>query len=152
NRFGYTENSFCTVGDGLRAFKGAKRPATERRAGSTSRVVGRLANPSYLGAIFARSPMRVLVVIILAGLLGGCSRAFYRLQADKESYHAIRERDCDLRWQVPYIGIDPPPGSRIHDPYNPDHPAMPPDDPAAHRYMHCVYGMRGYRRWHKDGD
>jgi outer membrane protein TolC len=96
--------------------------------------------------------MRVLVVIILAGLLGGCSRAFYRLQADKESYHAIRERDCDPRWQVPHIGIDPPPGSRIHDPYNPDHPAMPPDDPAAHRYMRCVYGMHGYRRWHKDGD
>jgi outer membrane protein TolC len=29
---------------------------------------------------------------------------------------------------------------------------MPPDDPAAHRYMHCVDGKRGYRGWHDNGD
>ncbi|MCS7468505.1 TolC family protein [Stieleria sp. ICT_E10.1] len=29
---------------------------------------------------------------------------------------------------------------------------MPPDDPAAHRYMHCAGGVSGFRHWHADGD
>ena len=29
---------------------------------------------------------------------------------------------------------------------------MPPDDPAAHRYMHCVDCKHGYPCWHKNGD
>ncbi len=29
---------------------------------------------------------------------------------------------------------------------------MPPDDPAAHRYMHCAGGVAGFRHWHADGD
>jgi outer membrane protein TolC len=96
--------------------------------------------------------MRWLVLIVLALLADGCSRAFYRRQADKESYHAIDERNHDPRWAVPRIALDTPPQSRLHDPFNPDHPPMPPDDPAAHRYMHCANGLRGYLHWHKDGD
>ena len=29
---------------------------------------------------------------------------------------------------------------------------MPPDDPAAHQYMHWADGHRGYAHWHKNGD
>src|SRR5262245_64197806 len=96
--------------------------------------------------------MRLLVILILAVMLAGCSRAYYRRQADKETYHAIEERDHDPRWDLPHISIDPSPQSRLYDPYDPDHPPLPPDDPAAHRYMRWVNGIRGYRRWHKDGD
>src|SRR2546425_175779 len=96
--------------------------------------------------------MRVFILIILAALMAGCSRGYYRRQADKETYEAIAQRNNDPRWAVPRIEVNPPPESRLHDPADPDHPPMPPDDPAANRYMRCVNGMRGYRRWHKDGD
>ena len=44
------------------------------------------------------------------------------------------------------------PRSRYFDPYNPDREPMPPDDPAAHVFMHYVDGMQGYRRWHAYGN
>jgi outer membrane protein TolC len=96
--------------------------------------------------------MRVLVVVVLAVLASGCTRAFYRRQADRDTYQVIEERNQDPRWAVPRISVDTPPESRLHDPFNPDRPPMPPDDPAADRYMQRVFGMRGYRHWHRDGD
>jgi outer membrane protein TolC len=96
--------------------------------------------------------MRLLVLISLICLSSGCTRAFYRLRADRDTYSAIDERDHDPRWDLPRISVDTPPQSRLHDPFNPDHPPMPPDDLAAHRYMHWANGMHGYRHWHKDGD
>ncbi len=96
--------------------------------------------------------MRVRGLFLLVVLLGGCSRGFYRTAADRETYGAINERNCDPRWALPRIGVYPAPGSRLYDPFNPDHPPLPPDDPAAFRYMKCANGIRGYRHWHKDGD
>ena len=48
---------------------------------------------------------------------------------------------------MPSALIEPPPESRLFDPYNPDRPPLPPDDPAAHTYMHRANGMKGYRKW-----
>ncbi len=96
--------------------------------------------------------MRTTLAIVLAVSLSGCTRAYHRRDADRETYHALRERTNDPRWDLPRITIDVPPQSRLFDPFNPDRPPIPPDDPAAHRYMHCVDGMKGYRKWHKDGD
>jgi outer membrane protein TolC len=96
--------------------------------------------------------LRLSLILFLICLSGGCTRAFYRFRADRDTYSAINERDHDPRWDLPRISVDTPPQSRLHDPFNPDHPPMPPDDPAAHRYMHWANGMRGYRHWHKDGD
>jgi outer membrane protein TolC len=96
--------------------------------------------------------MRLLALIVLAGLVVGCTRAHYRTQADRESYGAIRERNGDPRWSLPRISVNTPPVSRLYDPFNPDRPPLPPDDPAAYRYMVCPNGIHGSRRWHKDGD
>lgn len=96
--------------------------------------------------------MRVPTIIVLAVLLGGCGRAYYRTAADKETGAAIAERDRDPRWAVPPINVYPPPTSRLYDPFDPDYPPLPPDDPAAFRYMKCADHIRGYRHWHKDGD
>jgi outer membrane protein TolC len=96
--------------------------------------------------------MRVLVVIVLACIVSGCSRAYYRNSADKVTYQAIEERDHDPRWDLPRVSVQPAPQSRLFDPYDPDHPPLPPDDPAAYRYMERPAGHRGYPRWHKDGD
>jgi outer membrane protein TolC len=96
--------------------------------------------------------MRRWLVVVLLCLLGGCGRAWYRRDADRETYRVLEERETDPQWDVPYFWLNPNPTSRLYDPYNPDFPPMPPDDPAAYQYMLRVNGMRNYRRWHKDGD
>ena len=39
--------------------------------------------------------------------------------------------------------LTPDPASRLFDPFDPDCPPQPPDDPAAHQYMERPNGMRG---------
>lgn len=82
----------------------------------------------------------------------GCSRTFWREQADDDSYLALTEKLTDPRWAVPRIEVTPDPRSRFYDPYDPDAAPLPPDDPAAHVYMHWVDGWEGYKCWHKFGD
>lgn len=84
--------------------------------------------------------------------LAGCSRSFWREQADTDTYQAITEHLTDRRWQVPRIDVTPDPRSRFFDPYDPDCAPLPPDDPAAHTYMHWVNGWQGYKCWHQFGD
>lgn len=94
-------------------------------------------------------------VALLAGLLmtaAGCSRAFWRNQGESDAYAILSEKVSDSRWDVPRYGIIPDPRSRFYDPYDPDREPLPPDDPAAHEYMHLVNGMSGYKSWHEFGD
>ena len=105
---------------------------------------------------FFRTKTRRRLALLLAGALstsslGGCSRSFWRQQADKDSYRAIGERFTDPRWQVPRTDITPDPRSRFFDPYDPDKTPLPPDDAAAHQFMHCANGIKGYKSWHKLG-
>lgn len=95
-----------------------------------------------------------MLFVLASGALmvGGCSRTKYRLQADRDAYDAIAERNGDLRWSAPYYGIEMDPRSRYFDPHDPDHSPIPPDDPASHAYMHCVDGMQGWKHWHDNGD
>ncbi|MFL5245807.1 MAG: TolC family protein [Gemmataceae bacterium] len=94
----------------------------------------------------------VVVVLALIACSIGCTRAYYRRQADEETYGAIAERTDDPQWPVGNIGIDAPPESRLYDPFDPNRPPMPPDDPAAQRYMIRADGHRGSLHWHDDGD
>ena len=82
----------------------------------------------------------------------GCTRNHYRLAADRDAYALIEQKTCDPRWPLDDYRIDVDPLSRMYDPDNPDRPRMPPDDPAAHRLMHCVDGKRGFPFWHFNGD
>lgn len=98
---------------------------------------------------------RPVVKLLLAGACAaplGCSRAFWREQADVDVYQAIGEKVTDMRWASPRLDITPDPRSRFFDPYNPDYSPLPPDDPAAHAFMHCVDGWEGYGCWHCNGD
>ncbi len=90
------------------------------------------------------------VWVSLLGLLlpiAGCSRAFYRHQADSEVYALIGRADQQTRSPLEDYSIQPGPQSRMFDPNCPDCPPMPPDDPTSHRLMHCVDCKRGWPFW-----
>ena len=108
-----------------------------------------------LNRIMRRTTRRRLV-LMLAGLTGissisGCSRQFWRTQADRDSYAAIGEKVNDAHWEIPRYEVNPDSRSRFYDPYDPDKPPLPPDDPTAHEFMHSVNGRKGYKNWHKLG-
>lgn len=73
-----------------------------------------------------------LVAVLLVGV-GGCTRMFYRKQADREVSDILREKDVFPQWKIEQMHVYTDPRSRFADPSNPDHPAMPPDDPASHQ-------------------
>ncbi len=94
-------------------------------------------------------------LLLLAGVMiaaSGCSRTKYRLQADRDAYGVIAERNGDPRWSAADYSIEIDRRSRYFDVYDPDYSPMPPDDPASHRYMHLVDGMKGWKHWHDNGD
>ncbi|NQU24512.1 MAG: TolC family protein, partial [Candidatus Nealsonbacteria bacterium] len=97
----------------------------------------------------------LLCVSISVGLLwavGGCSRGFYRRQADMESYALIDRAACATGSSPGSYGIEPDSTSRMYDPDCADRPAMPPDDPVAHQLMHCVDCKPGWPCWHRNGE
>ncbi len=107
---------------------------------------------NQLPATNTRRRLRSILFAVLLATVSGCSRSFWRQQADNDVYEAISERMHDPRWQLPRVDVGPDPDSRFFDPYDPDQAPLPPDDPAAHEYMQCVDGIGGYKSWHKLGD
>lgn len=103
-----------------------------------------------------RKPVSRQTAIWLAlgaiAMLGGCTRAFYRNQADEQVYALVQEKACDPRWEIPDYTIQPDPRARFYNPYDPDFQPMPPDDPNSHAYMHRVDRKNGYPWWHANGD
>lgn len=95
----------------------------------------------------------ILLAICYVMAASGCTRAFYRIQADNE-VDTLVDRAVDSN-QLEFtddftINIDP--RSRLYDPENPDRPPMPPDDPDSHKLMHYVDHKKGYPCWHCNGD
>ncbi|MDG1896858.1 MAG: hypothetical protein P8J37_18285, partial [Fuerstiella sp.] len=102
---------------------------------------------------FTHAVTGLMLASILLPTISGCKRSEWSQRADEESYQAIAEKQNDERWLLPRIDINPDPRSRFYDEYdNPDCQPLPPDDPAAHKYMHCVNGIKGYKDWHEHGD
>ncbi len=93
---------------------------------------------------------RLIATIALTGCLTavGCSRAWYRQQADEEVEQVLAEKGGYLDNGL----VDPRPESRLADVYDPDCPPIPPDDPASHQLMHYVDDKDGYDGWHSSGD
>ncbi|HQX52789.1 MAG TPA: hypothetical protein PLR25_22910, partial [Planctomycetaceae bacterium] len=105
-----------------------------------------------LARLLRRKTCRHATWLILAALgmtaLSGCSRQFWRKQADVDSYGAITEKLNNPHWELPRIDLTADDRSRFYDPYDPDKEPLPPDDPAAHEFMHSVNGIKGYKNWH----
>ncbi len=90
-----------------------------------------------------------LLITLMA--VAGCSRAFYRQQADDDAYCLVGRANQQTRTPLQSFDIRPDPRSRMYEPGCPDCPPMPPDDPTAHRLMQCVDGMRGWPHWNRYG-
>ncbi len=93
-----------------------------------------------------------LLLVWAAFLAAGCSRGFYRRQADTDAYSLVQQAAHDTRWSMQDYSIDVDPRSRMFDPFCPDHEPMPPDDPRSHRLMQCVDCKHGFPYWHEDGE
>jgi outer membrane protein TolC len=97
-----------------------------------------------------RAARTLLITLLVAA--AGCTRAHYRKAADRQSYDIVVQReDLSPAFDIGRIRVEPPPGSRLADLFNPDHPPKPPDDPAAAYFMANPGGMHGARGWGKDG-
>ncbi len=112
---------------------------------------------AHLPKIMASSATTVrgiaLLSVVAAGLAGsGCTRQKYRCKVDTEAYYLIDQKiaeSCEAT-ALPYrIEIDP--CSRMFDPFNPDRPPMPEDDPQSNRFMRMVDGKKGYPLWEANG-
>ena len=103
-------------------------------------------------SLHTRATVCLLLVSVVLTSFTGCSRRFWRQQAEADTYHAIAEKQNDERWLLPRVDLQPDQRSRFYDPYDPDCIPLPPDDPAAHQFMHCSNGKEGYKGWHKYGD
>lgn len=86
--------------------------------------------------------------VLLSLAVSGCSRAWYRNEADRD----VAETLAQKHGYFDHDGVDPAPQSRLADRFDPDQEPMPPDDPASHSLMHCVDGHEGFDGWHGNGD
>ena len=75
----------------------------------------------------------LLVLATFAAAGGGCTRNYYRNQADREVNDILAEKDKYPFWQIEQFHVYPDPRARFADPTNPDRPPMPPDDEAAYK-------------------
>lgn len=81
----------------------------------------------------------------------GCTRIYYRRSADREATFLINEKSVDPRYAIWDINVYSDPRSRFFDPYRPDRPPLPPDDPVAAQFMNKVYKIKGFHWWYHDG-
>jgi hypothetical protein len=91
-------------------------------------------------------------IMLFILIISGCSRTYYRHQADREALGLIRQNTQHEQWKLEQYRLQPYKNSRLYDEQPADCPPMPCDDPTAHEYMHCVDGKKGYPRWHENGE
>jgi hypothetical protein len=80
----------------------------------------------------------------------GCTRTYHRTRADIETSTIVSEKvDTVGTPAIRNVQVDR--ASRMFDPFNPDRPPMPEDDPVSHRYMQFVDGKKHYPLWYVNG-
>jgi hypothetical protein len=84
-----------------------------------------------LSSLLGRAGRRFCVSFCVAAALTGCTRHYFRKDADKEVSEVLAEKDKYPAWHIEQYHVYPDPRARFADPTDPDHPPMPPDDPAA---------------------
>lgn len=82
---------------------------------------------------------------------GGCTRAKYRYKTNNEVYHLIDEKIAQSCEPTSPYRIEVDRDSRMYDPFNPDRPPMPEDDPVSNNFMRMVDRKKGYPLWEANG-
>lgn len=80
-----------------------------------------------------RTAKPLLAWLLISCLLlqgSGCSRRYFRSDADKQVDRILHQKDGKL-WPLEGWHVYPPEAARFADNTNPDRPPMPPDDPGA---------------------
>ena len=80
-----------------------------------------------------------------------CTRAKYRYKTNQEAYYLIDEKIAQSCEKTAPYRIEVDPTSRMFDPFNPDRPPMPEDDPVSNRFMRMVDRKKGYPLWEANG-
>ena len=78
---------------------------------------------------------RLFNLTLAAGLFvqaSGCTRNYFRQDADKEVSEVLAQKDKYPTWQIENWHIYADPRARFADNTDPDHPPKPPDDPASY--------------------
>ncbi len=88
----------------------------------------------------------------MSPLFYGCTRQQYRCKTDTEAYYLLDEKARQSQEQnTATYRIEVDPRSRMFDPFNPDRPPMPEDDPQSNQFMRLVDGKKGYPLWEANG-
>ncbi len=136
-----------------RGLSAEEQSAAEGLCEKLADAAGRREGESGPIAAVLRIARVAAVLLVMCSLLStGCSRTFWRRQADLDAYALIREKATHPHWRLPNYSISVDPRSRMYDPYAIDCSPIPPDDPTAHQFMHCVDNKRGWPFWHDNGD
>src|SRR5690606_36694288 len=77
---------------------------------------------------------------ILSLIPTGCSRYDYVRDADEQAYRLVAEKSTDPLWAQPAFAVELDSRSRFFGPFDHLLPPMPPDDSAAHQFMHRIDG------------
>src|SRR5271157_5566098 len=88
-------------------------------------------HPCWRALLFLWRP--TLNLALATGLLapiGGCTRVFFRKQADKEVSEVLANKDKYEAWKIENWHVYPDPQARFAEVGDPDRPPKPPDDPA----------------------
>ena len=101
---------------------------------------------SECASVFGAAGRWIVLLAALAASLG-CTRSYYRQQADTEVNCIIDNKSAAVGSAPGQFRIDVDPRSRMYDPNSPDCPPMPPDDPISHQLMHCVDCKPGSPCW-----
>ena len=92
-----------------------------------------------------------LLAIVCCAVLSGCQRQWYRQQADCDANQLVASR-TEAIFFLPDRTVEPAGHSRLADLSDPDCGPLPPDDPAASRYMHHPYRSQGSKVWRERGE
>lgn len=78
---------------------------------------------------------QLLVAALLVHSLGGCSRRFYRTDADAQVNSILRQKEAHETYALPYdLTVYPDPRARFFDPTDPDCPRLPQPLPLLNSY------------------
>jgi DNA-binding MarR family transcriptional regulator len=118
----------------------------ERIADSEARPQAEAAPVNESRFRIGRIAAAMLLVTAMVSTLG-CTRAYYRTQADDEVNCIIDHKSMAVGAEPGEFRIDVDPRSRMYDGDDPDCPPMPPDDPKSHELMICVDCKPGAPCW-----